>query len=72
MTDTQAGHGIFGGSRILDNPAGENAKLIFTGGAYGTFGKHINDDKIDCASHHDYLVIGSAGGTIAPNGGNRI
>ena len=72
FTDKQTGHGIFGGSRINTNPAGENAKLIFLGGSYDTFKKHINADKIDCESHHDYLITGTAGGTIVPGSGNCI
>ena len=72
MTDTQAGHGIFGGSRIKTNPTDENAKLIFVDGAYDTFKGHINADLIDCKSHHDYLVTGTSGGSINPKPGKVV
>lgn len=72
MTDTQVGHGIFGGSRISTNPSAENAKLIFTDGSYDAFKNHINADSIDCKSHHDYLITGTAGGSIRPKAGNVV
>lgn len=72
MTDTQPGHGIFGGSRIQTNPQAENAKLVFVGGSYDAFKKHINADSIDCKSHHDYLITGTQGGIINPKAGNAV
>lgn len=68
FTDTQYGHGIFGGSRMAENSDEEVGTLIFADGSYNKFGSHIAPaDKSNdiCQSHHDYLVKASAGGSVA-------
>ncbi|MGN0179904.1 MAG: hypothetical protein ACI4DY_10765 [Monoglobaceae bacterium] len=65
FTDTQIGSGIFGGSRIGDNPTDETGTLIFTGGSYAKFKSAIGRSDV-CGSNHDYLAAVSGNGTVVP------
>ena len=71
---TSLNSGIFGGSRCETNHADEISKLIFIDGAYDKFKALIGEQGpiTVCASHHDYLVAATSGGSVIPSGAAEL
>lgn len=67
----QLNMGLFAGSRMNDNAAGEVSTLIFLNDSYSTYSSKIGDISgwsSTFKSHHDYIVKANSGGSVTNSG----